>query len=105
MHQPVPIAGHIPQKTGFPFPQYSDVSKLDGNIFVFDDRTPEALGQDMTAKVQQRLQPSSQIRLGRRHRSRITLKGLETFTGQRPEAFNHPPDPRGAVSNDGRADP
>lgn len=51
MHQPVPIAGHIPQKTGFPFPQYSDVSKLDGNIFVFDDRTPEAFGQDMTAKV------------------------------------------------------
>ncbi len=105
MHQPVPIASHVLQKTGFLLPQYSDISKLDGDVFIFDDRPAEALGQDMTAKVQQSLQPSWQIGLGRRHRSRITSKGLETFTGQRPEACHHPPDPRGSVGNDGRADP
>lgn len=73
--------------------------------FVFNHYTVEPLSQNVPAEIQQGLEPSSEIRLGRRHSPRITLEGFEIVARQRPETFKHPPYPRNSLGDDLRPDP
>lgn len=86
MDQTVSKPGHLPQSSGTGLVQHVRFAQLRRDLLVLRGRASESLGQNVPSEIEERLEGTTEVRLGCGWIARIGSELLEAREWQAPDA-------------------